>query len=375
MINTAKQGVFTTVLKNGCTNFYIKYSLNNKQYKVKLGSDEDGWTVNKAYKERQKRISNNVASVSNRTSLKFCDAFESYMDSISHKTDCYNSKSRYKTHLKDSIGHYRLGDITPLLLLKLKSKLSEEDAVKTGKPLAPRSIDGVMDLVNQTYNFHIRIGSYNGTSPATPKLVARFSVDNSRLSFLSQEDYTNLMYRLEHRTEFYINTKPHITQQLKLFVMLGVTTGGRRGTLLTIKVKDINFKEGTILLHNHKVGRIYQGYIHPAIREYLLATVATLSAEHYIIGGKDKPLCPTTISKRLQPILNDMFNVGVTDRRERVVVHTLRHTFGSWLAQANTSLYQIMKLMDHSQMSQTQMYAKLLPNSGANEVAKLIISL
>jgi len=30
MTNTAKQGVFTTVLKNGCTNFYIKYSLNNK---------------------------------------------------------------------------------------------------------------------------------------------------------------------------------------------------------------------------------------------------------------------------------------------------------------------------------------------------------
>lgn len=140
MTNTVKQGVFTTVLKNGCTNFYIKYSLNNKQYKVKLGSDEDGWTVNKACKERQKRISNNLASVSNRTSLKFCDAFESYMDSISHKTDCYNSRSRYKTHLKDSIGHYRLGGITPLLLLKLKSKLAEDDTVKTGKPLAPRSV-------------------------------------------------------------------------------------------------------------------------------------------------------------------------------------------------------------------------------------------
>ena len=32
-----------------------------------------------------------------------------------------------------------------------------------------------------------------------------------------------------------------------------------------------------------------------------------------------------------------------------------------------------MKLMDHSQIMQTQMYAKLLPNSGADEVAKLKI--
>ena len=89
------------------------------------------------------------------------------------------------------------------------------------------------------------------------------------------------------------------------------------------------------------------------------------------MGVKKKQLCASTISKKLQPILNDLFNVGVTDRRERIVLHSLRHTFGSWLAQANTSLYQIMKLLDHSQISQTQMYAKLLPNSGLEEVTKL----
>ncbi len=373
MTSTTKQGVFTKTLSNGFTNFYIKYSLNNKQYKVKLGSEIDGWTVSRAYKERQKRISNNVASESNRSILKLTEAFNSYVDSISHKSDCYNTISRYNTNLRDELGHYRLTDITPLLLLKLKNKLATNISVKTGKPLADRTIDGLLDLVNQTYNFHIRIKNYRGTSPATPKLVERFNHDNSRRGFLSKGDYQKLIYTLEHRTELYINTKAHITQQLLLFTKLGVTTGARRGTLLTIKVKDINFDTGVISLYNHKVKRQYQGYLHPSIEEFVRSSAGGLEDEDYIIGGKGKPLEASTISKRLQPILNDLFNVGITDRRDRIVLHSLRHTFGSWLAQSNTSLYQIMKLLDHSQMSQTQMYAKLLPNSGAEEVSRLSI--
>ena len=126
-------------------------------------------------------------------------------------------------------------------------------------------------------------------------------------------------------------------------------------------------------MFNHKVGRPYQGYIHPSIKAWLRGTIDDLEDEKYVIGGKSQSLSPSTISKRLQPILNDLFNEGVSDRKERIVLHSFRHTFGSWLAQSNTSLYQIMKLLDHSQISQTQMYAKLLPNSGADEVSKLDI--
>ena len=373
MNKTSKVGVYTTNLKNGNTVFYLKYRIYSKQYKQKVGTDKEGWTVNKAYKELQKRISNNLGSAINRSSITLTDAFDSYIESISHKSDCYNTKSRYKTNIKDVLGHIRLKDITPLMLLKFKSKLATDISEKTGKVLASRTVDGMLDLINQIYNFHIRVQSYSGKSPATPKLVSRLNEDNSRKGFLSKDDYSKLIYTLEHRNELYINTRPHITEQLLLFVKLGVTTGARRGTLLTIRKKDINFDTNTINLYNHKVKRPYQGYIHPSIKEFLRVEIEHLEDENYVIGGKSKSLCHNTISKRLQPILNDLFNDGVIDRRERIVLHSLRHTFGSWLAQSNTSLYQIMKLMDHSQISQTQMYAKLLPNSGADEVSKLDI--
>ena len=101
MVKTIKQGVFYTLLKNGNKSFYIKYSLSNKQYKIKLGLDTDGWTAHKAFKEREKRLSNSIKTVSNATSITLDVAFDKYIESIAQKTDCYNTKSRYKTHIKN----------------------------------------------------------------------------------------------------------------------------------------------------------------------------------------------------------------------------------------------------------------------------------
>lgn len=64
---------------------------------------------------------------------------------------------------------------------------------------------------------------------------------------------------------------------------------------------------------------------------------------------------------RLKPILDRLFNDGldIKDSKNRIVIHSLRHTFASQLAIANTSLRQIQDLMHHADISQTMKYAKL----------------
>jgi site-specific recombinase XerD len=52
-------------------------------------------------------------------------------------------------------------------------------------------------------------------------------------------------------------------------------------------------------------------------------------------------------------------NEGVTDRRQKVVWHTLRHTYASWLVQAGVSLYHVQKLMGHEEIRQTERYSHL----------------
>lgn len=90
----------------------------------------------------------------------------------------------------------------------------------------------------------------------------------------------------------------------------------------------------------------------------------------YISGAKiDKK----RIQRRLSPILNKLFNKDLKkdDRKNRVVIHTLRHTFASLLAINGTPLYTIQKLMNHKDLKQTTRYAKLSPESGINAVQQL----
>lgn len=56
-------------------------------------------------------------------------------------------------------------------------------------------------------------------------------------------------------------------------------------------------------------------------------------------------------------------NDGATDRRQRVVSHTLRHNFASWLVEMGTPLYTVSKLMGHRSLKATMRYAHLAPDT------------
>jgi site-specific recombinase XerD len=46
-------------------------------------------------------------------------------------------------------------------------------------------------------------------------------------------------------------------------------------------------------------------------------------------------------------------------QKNRIVIHSLRHTFALQLALANVPIRQIQELLNHSDISQTVRYAKL----------------
>ena len=66
--------------------------------------------------------------------------------------------------------------------------------------------------------------------------------------------------------------------------------------------------------------------------------------------------------KTFREAANRLFNKGVTDQKQRVCFHTLRHSFGSWLAMEGVPLITIKELMGHKSLAMTERYAHLLPD-------------
>jgi integrase len=57
------------------------------------------------------------------------------------------------------------------------------------------------------------------------------------------------------------------------------------------------------------------------------------------------------------------FNEGITDRREQVTFHSLRHTHASWAVMAGVALYVVSKALGHKTLTMTARYSHLAPDS------------
>ena len=69
--------------------------------------------------------------------------------------------------------------------------------------------------------------------------------------------------------------------------------------------------------------------------------------------------------------MKKLFNEDVIDDYQKVVIHTLRHTFASHLAINGCPIYTIKELMNHKTIEMTERYAKLAPNQGQVQVKGL----
>ncbi len=372
MTKTSKEGVYTRRLNDGDIAYIITYRANNKLFKRKLGTKSEGWSVAKAYQERMER-SKSFSKVESAISLE--EAFIAYHKSIKQKNDTRNTWGRYYNHIHDKIGDLPLDAINPNHILELKNELSIKISPKTKKVLAPKTIDDQINLIHTIYQHYNKYGDKSITSPASTKKVDRYNPDNARRRYLTEKEIQELFYMIKHRNDFTErrNVKSTITKELLFFVNISLSTGARLNSVLTIKKKDIDFERGVVTITNHKSKRIYKGYFPEKFCQELGKWCEDCTENSYIFGKSRSSKHPTIFAKRLQPILDKCFNEHVTDRRDKVVIHSLRHTFASHLAIQGTPIYTIMKLLDHSTINQTMVYAKLSPDQGMEEVHRLAI--
>ena len=110
--------------------------------------------------------------------------------------------------------------------------------------------------------------------------------------------------------------------------------------------------------------------MHNLVREVITQRFDdTVNPDDYIFKSTENKKIQE-ISKTFPRVVSFLgFNKNITDDRQKVVFHTLRHTYASRLVMSRTDLYSVQKLMGHSTMAMTERYSHLSPNHLQKAVA------
>jgi len=146
-----------------------------------------------------------------------------------------------------------------------------------------------------------------------------------------------------------------------------IMTGLRRSELLNLKLKDINFDHGYIVVHkdnNIKRGRTI--HIHPQLMRIFKSVIGKnlirngKQKEHnaYFFGGGSDPLVRYDVMTRTF----DRFREAIK-MPKGLTLHSLRHTFITYMLSDGADLRDVMHYTGHKKLSTVQKYLHLIPKS------------
>ena len=336
---------------------YIVYKENHKSKELKVGKYSEGMRVEHANNIRMSVISSlrlgaDTPDILKSTKIKEKITFDSIVESYFQSKELHNmtnkqSKGKYTSQLKPYIGHKDLHDITKKDIIKIQTKMAESKA--------PKTVNQYIQFIRSVYYYAIEEELYIGVNPA--KGIKEQKIDNRRERFLTKNEVRSLLAAVKD------------DHQLYLFTLISLSTGARSGSILSITKKDVEISNALLTLIDSKNKTTYTGFFNGELQEILTKEVKHLKQNDNIIN-----VPPRTLRRKMKKILDQLFNQDLehNDRKNRVVVHTLRHTFASQLAINGTPIFTIQKLLNHKDIKQTMRYAKLAPDSGVNMVQSMM---
>jgi integrase len=197
--------------------------------------------------------------------------------------------------------------------------------------------------------------------------------DDQRDRYLSVEELCRLKQGLDEKT--YRKGTNAINKtfcRLRLIVLIAVTTGMRVSEIFGLRWNDVMYSEGLLAVRAKlKGGKMRYVPMLPELAGELRRFPA-------VVGG-DRIFPPkpgaTSNRQRVEGSFDDLLKrAKIEDFR----FHDLRHTFASWYMMNGGDLYELAKILGHSNIKMTERYAKLArqhiakTGSTAREIWKLM---
>lgn len=248
----------------------------------------------------------------------------------------------------ENINTQKIRDLTPLKAFELKASLQN-------RGLSPQTVKHCLSLITRAINTSKKVGLYTGSIPAfdTPQF------DNKRLRFLSHIEAKLLISCLK-------KTSPQWAD-ISLFALM---TGLRAGEIFKLTASNFDKNNQLVRFYDEKTNHCRCVPINKKAMEILCKNMGRKSSGHIFCnshGGKWNQVS----KKFFMAVENCRLNSNITDKREKIVFHSLRHTFASWLVQDGIQIQIVSQLLGHQNIKTTMRYAHLAPEQGRSAVIRL----
>ena len=361
MIKTNLTGVYfreTQTNNKPDKTYYITYKDNlNKKIWLKIGNYSQG--IREAYcnqkrneiltKQRNGEEPPIILQKKKRTILSIETLATEYFKGKNINGSTFN---HYKVHILPYFIKHDIDLLDKKEIEKFRFFLEQKVTINTKKPLAPKTINNILNILKAIGKYALKNDLLKNDFT---KYINLFNIDNVRERFLTEEEIQILYDKIKEDETIY------------LFFKLALNTGARLATLQNICKKDIDLSNKLLTLKDFKNNTTYKTFLTDDLNSLLEIRIKHLEQNDKIFK--------TTQEVKARNILNDLFNFGIDseDRKNKVVIHTLRHTFASHLAINGTPIFTIQKLMNHKDIKMTLRYAKLSPDSGREAILNLCL--
>jgi len=264
----------------------------------------------------------------------------------SKKKSGNEDERRIKAHILPAWGTHKISSITRQDVVSLHAKIGKN--LYRGKPTIYEA-NRVLSIVSKLFNFAIHIGMIDAGHPNPASGIERFK-EQTRDRFVESHELPELIRAIDNEAN----------QYARYALWLYLLTGSRKEELLNAKWGDIDFNRKEWRLPDTKNGKTHYLPL-SAAGMAVLEQIPRLEGNPYIIVGKNPGCHLVNIDKAWQRVRKQ---AGVED----VHIHDLRRTVGSWLAQSGNSLHLIGRVLNHSNTSTTQIYARF----GQDHVAEAL---
>lgn len=212
----------------------------------------------------------------------------------------------------------------------------------------------------QKYLAHIR-KAFNeaitdGYLDSNPCLrISNFRIPEKQPLFFSENEFKSLLGVIEN-------------EDIKDLIQFAVNTALRRSEITSLKWNQINFKDRLLILDNNsnitksqKIGTI-------PLNLTALQILNKREIEKqidFVFTYQSIPIKPDFVTKKFKKLI---IKAGLNPKFK---FHTLRHTAASWIVQRGGSILSVSKLLRHSELKITEIYAHLRPEDLINSVELL----